>query len=290
MRFLRAHVSEFILGLTSFILGLLFILIKGQDEPVGYIIAAVGLQLSTALFLLKNEIYSKLDEKLEVYRLLGAIHYPELQEHAHEAIENCKTSLRQLAEGKIRNRADLIFHSIAEKVMNAKREVLAVHVGWTVKHMEAWNDPHMSNYYEVNLNAVKRNVRVRRIFILHRGELVNPETDKLYEGVTQVLNKQKQDGIDVMIAWDHVIEEKGIIQDWIMIDKEWVEYGMDAGGFVSRGWSDKDAFLSVNPRKLKEYRNKFRMLERYTAKWSSEGTKHLSSGAQPNKSFEPTAS
>jgi hypothetical protein len=289
MRFLHAHISEFVLGSLSFLIGIGFIFTKGKDEPEGYIIAAVGLQITIALFLLKSEIHSKLDEKLELYRLLSGIHHPELLDQGHEVIENCKESLRQLANGKYRDRADRIFYSIADKIANARKEVLAVHVGWTVTHIEAWNSPHMARYYEKNKEAVKRGVKVKRIFILFKETLWNSETDCLDESVSRVLNRQQRDGIDVLVVWNHDVEEKTYIQDWVMVDAKWVEYGAEAGGFVSSGWSHKDAVLSVNSHKLRTYFNKFKRLEGYADRWADNTKQDLECKEPLKKSFPLSA-
>jgi hypothetical protein len=277
MNAIRQHAFEFILGILSALVGLAVAFVKGSPE--GYIIAAIGLQVAAALYKIKTEIHTKVGDKLEVYSLMEKIQDPILGGHARTAMENCKGSLKQLTEGKIRDRADLILHSIIEMISQARSEVLAVHVGRTVEHISKWQTSvHMRTYYTKNLEALSRGVKVQRIFILSEEHLCDPvgdglnREDRLCKAVVEVLDQQWQDGIDVYCAWESDILQTDFSLDMIVVDEKWVEYGMGAGGFVGSEWmSNKYAFLSANKTDIEEHVKEFNLLKTYANEWKVRG-------------------
>lgn len=271
---IQEHTAELILAIVAVGSGVLVSALEKPTNSTGLAVAAVGVQLAAAIYLLKYDILTRitdlLNERLELYSAISKISEldqhgnPLLMERATQAIERCRHTLGDLMNGRIRDSADSIFHLISDEIERAKSSISAVHVGYTVEHISRWNDGHMKNYYRKNVAAARR-LKVVRVFVLYRKHIVDQHTGKVDQSVLAVLRQQRSDNIRVLVAWDEEVKEKSYLEDLVIIDDRVVEYGIDAGGFVSSEWPDREAFLSFDPQRVKEFLSRFKRLESFSA-------------------------
>lgn len=276
---LQEHTAELILGIIAVGSGLLIPALEEQFDSTGLAVAAVGVQITAAIYLLKYEFFSRLsnllDERLELYNAIGKIATLDqrtdslVMKRANEAVERCRQTLGELMIGRVRDSADTIFHLISNEIEAASSSIRAVHVGHTVDHIARWSEGHMKNYYRKNVALVGK-VKVQRIFVLYRDKIINSETGKIHTSVLKVLRQQDRDKINVFVAWDGEVKEKSYIEDLVIVDERVVEYGVDAGGFVSSDWPDRDAFLNFDRRRVQEFVSQFDRLKSFAfplAEW-----------------------
>ena len=275
MKFLKHHVPEFVIGMFSVVCSLVIIIIRGKNDLLGPIVALSGCQLTIVVFLLKSEMHARLDtlnQRLELYDLVRKISHPGLRHRAAETIENATEIVRKLSKGIVIDRADKIFQLLADEIPKAKEEILAVHVVRTLADIAVWNRPPMSFYYERTAEAVRRGVRVRRIFILFKSAL-EPHTGHLKSDIKDALQRQKADRIDVLVAMEDDLSDKGYIKDLAVIDRRVAEYSSGSGDFVSNKPSDRTAYFTVERREVARYVEKFELLEKFAKgldRWLSE--------------------
>ncbi|HEX2205526.1 MAG TPA: hypothetical protein VHG91_19600 [Longimicrobium sp.] len=288
---LQPYLLEFVMAAASVIVGLLFVAIRGKEDPIAYATAILGLQITATTAVLKHEIHTKLEEyrrdaneraakllegvdgrlrdQLEIYRLAGRVatrwggKHDIILSQTSAVLDTCRQSLLNLSDGKIGDRAEVVFHLLTDLLGQCQEELFAVHIGRGVQHVAAWKQPHMANYYAENVAAKKRGVRVQRIFVLAHQQVIDPAIQRVDRRVLDVLQQQADDGIEVFVAWDYEVQESNLVQDWVIVDSHYVEYGVEAGGFVTSEWASKQAFLSVNEVKVKQFRAKFKRLKRY---------------------------
>jgi hypothetical protein len=279
MKLLKQHVPELIIGIFSIVTSLVTVLVRGNKDVLGYIVALIGCQLTITVFVLKSEMETKFERlsdfvnhRLELYSAFSRISYPGLRQRAAETIENAYEVVKKLAGGTIEDRADRIFHLLADAIDEARSEILAVHVVRTLADIGAWNRPPMSFYYKRMLEAVRRKVPIRRIFILFKTAL-DPHTGHLKPDVRTVLQQQKDDGIEVLVVSEDLFKDKSYIRDLAVIDRKLAEYSYGASDFVSNKPDDRIAYFTVDRREVKRYVETFKLLERSALeldKWLAE--------------------
>lgn len=271
---LQEHTAELVLGIIAIITAVLVAYLGTPANSVSLAVAAVGIQIAAALYLLKYQIFSRLsellDERLELYDAISKIATLDqrsdylLLGRANQAVEKCRRTLAELMNGRVRDSADSIFHLLSEEIRKASYQIRAVHVGHSVGHIERWSEGHMRSYYKLNAATAKR-LKFERIFVLYRDEVIDPQAGKVYLSVLNVLKRQYIDGIKVFVAWDTEVKEKSYIQDWVVVDDRVAEYGIDAGGFVSSDWPDREAFLSFDKRRIQELTSRFERLQSFSS-------------------------
>lgn len=276
MKFLKQHIPELIVGMFSIVTSLATVIIRGRDDLLAYIVALIGCQLTIAVSLLKSEMDSKferlsnvMNQRLELYSVFSKITYPGLRQRAAETIDNATEVLKKLADGIVEDRADRIFHLLADAILEARSEILAVHVVRTLPDIAAWNRPPMSFYYKRIVEAVRRKVKAKRVFILFKTAL-DPHTGP---EVRKVLQQQKQDGIEVLVLLEELFNDKSYIKDLAVIDRKVAEYSLGERDFVSNNPVNRIAYFTVDRDDVERYVETFNILERSAVeldKWLAE--------------------
>ncbi len=174
-------------------------------KEVGYIIFGTGVLLSLATYLLREEM-EKTREKLigqynnahDITFAIAGITDPECHAKAHELMAGAKRTIQMLQQGYIPLEENEFYLEGAMNVEQARSEVKAVDpvsTGWESRGS-------LLNFYQTNLRAVERGVKITRIFVLDRDELAFPEFQK-------VILQQFGDGINVRIAFRHELPSVG---------------------------------------------------------------------------------
>lgn len=168
-----------------------------DNESAAYMIFGIGILLSLATYLLREEIEKSKGKLLEKYHqaheipfALARINNSECQVKAQELLAGTMRTITMLQQGYIPLDESEFYLEGAKLSDQATRQIKAVDPltpGWGTRGA-------LLNFYHSNLRALDRGVSITRIFVINRGELTDPE-------VQNVLLTQYRDNIDVRIAY-----------------------------------------------------------------------------------------
>lgn len=161
-----------------------------------YIIFGVGLLLSLATHLLREDIGQTRERLIEQYHQAHEITFaiaritdPECRDKAHEILAGAQRTLSLLMQGYVPLDETEFYMKATRYFDESKREVKTVDpltTGWESRGA-------LINYFQANIRAVERGVRVTRIFVIDREALTDAE-------VQRVIMLHLKDGIDVRIV------------------------------------------------------------------------------------------
>ncbi len=168
-----------------------------QHEEIAYITFAIGILLSLATWLLREDVEKARDTLIEQYQqaheipaALSRICDAECHARATELMSSTRRTLHMLEKGYI-PMDDTEFYLEGAKLSEAaSRSIKAVDPmtpGWGTRGT-------LLNFYQANLRAIDRGVAITRVFVINRDDLVDPE-------VRKVLLAHHGDGINVRVAF-----------------------------------------------------------------------------------------
>ena len=167
-----------------------------HHEEAAYMIFGIGILLSLATYLLREDIGQTREKLIDQYEQAHQIIFtiarmtdPECRDKAHEILAGTQRTLALLLQGYVPLDETEFYMKGTKYFDESVRRVKTVDpvtVGWDSRGA-------LLNYYQANLRAVERGVLVTRIFVLNREDLADPEVQK-------VLLLQMRDGIEVRIA------------------------------------------------------------------------------------------
>lgn len=168
-----------------------------HKPDVAYIIFGVGILLSLATYLLREDIEKSRRDLLEQYSkaheltfALSQISDPECQSRVQDLLAGSKRTIQLLQQGYIPLDESEFYLEGARCADGARQRIKAVDPitsGWLTRGV-------LVNFYQANLRALERGVSITRVFVTTREELTEPEIQK-------VLLTQYNDGIEVRIAF-----------------------------------------------------------------------------------------
>ena len=167
-----------------------------HHEEIAYVTFAVGVLLSLATWLLREDVEKARDTMVEQYQqaheipaLMAQIADPECQARANELMASAKRTLNMLQQGYIPLDETEFYLEGAKLTDQSLRTIRAVDpltAGWGTRGT-------LLNFYQANLRALERGVAITRIFVVNREELADPECQK-------ILLAQHNGGLDIRIA------------------------------------------------------------------------------------------
>ena len=170
-----------------------------HHEEAAYMIFGVGILLSLATYLLREDIgqtrerlIDQYDQAHEITFSIARMTDPECRDKAHEILAGTQRTLALLLQGYVPLDETEFYMKGTKYFDESTRRVKSVDpvtVGWDSRGA-------LVNYYQANLRALERGVLVTRIFVLNREELADPVVQK-------VLLLQMREGIEVRIAQRH---------------------------------------------------------------------------------------
>jgi hypothetical protein len=177
-------------------LAIFFHKVLGHSE-VAYTIFGVSILLSLVTYLLQEDIEKTRAELLAQYQraheltfAIARISDPECQSKAHELIASAMRTISLLQQGYI-PMDETEFYLEGAKQM----EQTVHHAKMTDRITTGWDScGAMFNFYQANLRAIERGVKITRIFVVGREDLADPDFQK-------VLLTQYRNAIDVRIAF-----------------------------------------------------------------------------------------
>ena len=177
-------------------LAIFFHLVLHYPEAA-YITFGVGVLLSLVTYLLREDIEKTREGLIEQYNqahevtfAISRISDPECQTKAHELMAATMRTIALLQQGYIPMDETEFYLEGAKQMEQAHRHAKAVDpltTGWDSRGA-------LLNFYQANLRALDRGVRITRIFVINREELAEADVQK-------VLLAQYRDDIDVRIAF-----------------------------------------------------------------------------------------
>jgi len=168
-----------------------------QYPEAAYTIFGIGVLLSLATYLLRESIEKTRTELLEQYSqtheltfAIARISDAECQSKAHELMASAMRTVSLLQQGYIPMDETEFFLEGAkqmEQTIHHAKMVDRITTGWDSRGA-------MHNFFQANLRAIKRGVKITRIFVVTRENLAEPDFQK-------VLLTQYRNDIDVRIAF-----------------------------------------------------------------------------------------
>lgn len=162
-----------------------------------YIVFGIGILLSLATYLLREELEDTRERLLDQYRKAHEITFaidriidPECRGKAQEFMAGAMKTIHLLQQGYIPLEETEFYLEGAKHLDQATRCLKAVDPlteGWDSRGA-------LLNFYQANLRALQRGVTITRIFVINRDELTEPS-------VQSVILPQLRDGIDVRVAF-----------------------------------------------------------------------------------------
>ena len=211
-----------------------------HNEEASYIVFGLGILLSLVTYLVREDVGKAKTELLVQYQQVHAIPFalsqvtdPECQAKAQDIISSTLKSITQLQQGFIPLDEMDFYLEGARQSDQTVRQIRAVDPltsGWLSRGA-------LVNFYQSNLRALEREVKITRIFVTSREEIGDPEVQK-------VLLAQHRDGIEVRLAFRDEIPST--------IDFS----GSDVYGSLDFAIYDERAVTSVFPQSGKYYGRK----------------------------------
>ncbi len=164
---------------------------------VAYTIFGIGILLSLATYLLREDIDTTRQELIDQYHqaheltfAIARINNEECHAKALEILSGIKGSIGQLQQGFIpltETEFYLASAKCSDLISRQLKSVDPISNDWHTRGA-------LVNYYQSNLRALARGVDITRIFVMNQEELDHPYTQK-------ILLSQYCDGIEVRIAF-----------------------------------------------------------------------------------------
>jgi hypothetical protein len=162
-----------------------------------YTIFGIGVLLSLGTYLLREDIEKTRGELLEQYHqaheltfAIARISDPECQSKAHELMASAMRTISLLQQGYIPMDETEFYLEGAKQMEQAVHHAKMadrITTGWDSRGA-------LHNFYQANLRAIERGVKITRIFVVNRENLTEPDFQK-------VLLTQYRNDIDVRIAF-----------------------------------------------------------------------------------------
>lgn len=252
----REFITELTVISLTIIIGLIALLLPNVSKGEAYIVWAVGALMISVTFTLKKEILSVLNERIEIYSLLQKINDDELRRMAINCIDECRNNLENLAQGSFTGGVSEIFDHGILRIKNINNSIQATHVVPTLSCLHIFNtQPSVINYYNANIEAIKRGVKIERIFIIDEEVFFDSDKNIVDIEALKIIKKQIDDGIDVTIALKKDIPESDLMEDFIIFDNSIVQIEKTGTANIYDGVT-----VTKIPKDIKLYQSKFRAL------------------------------
>lgn len=162
-----------------------------------YTIFGIGILLSLVTYLLREDIEKTREELLELYHQAHELTFaivrisdPECQNKAQELLTSTMGTISLLRQGYIPMDEAEFYMEGAKQMEHAVN-----HVKTADRITTEWDSRGvLHNFYQANLRAIERGVKITRIFVVNRENLADPDFQK-------ILITQCNGGIDVRVAF-----------------------------------------------------------------------------------------
>lgn len=191
-------------------------LLKLPTEAV--VVAGVGIAVAAYVWALKWELKREIQDKLSIYTLLEKIEDDELYKRGLTAIERCRVELENLAKGILQLESGQLFRYLIQVSETAKLHIRLTHIGLDDKYFEILQTAGEQQWYQQNVDLVRKGVKLERFFILSRSTAVVSGSNQLKAKIRELLERQQNDGINVRVVWQEELDNAELIQDFGVFD------------------------------------------------------------------------
>ncbi len=174
--------SGLTIGLLSTLVTLGFDLVVRQAKTEKTLIEAMEMSQIFA----DEVVRDSLKEIGDSYQIIKSYDYDVFSRVAEASIQECRIKTSELASGSLRFEGTSVQELGSIEYENAKDHIKVMHKN----DMDYWISPFGKNYFERNLEALRRKIKITRIF------LISDEEAKKY---IHILQKQEEAGIEVII-------------------------------------------------------------------------------------------
>jgi hypothetical protein len=209
--------------------------------------ASVGIAVAAYIWVLKWELTREIQEKSSLYNLLETIEDEDLYERGKTAIEECRVELENLSKGLLRIDPGHFYRTMIKYTDSVRHHLRATHIALDERQMKMWIPDMEHQWYQHNIDLVKRGVLFERWFILSRSYAIDSASGKLRQDLSTLLQKQARDGIKVQVVWVDELDDRSLIQDdFIVVDTDTVYSAIKSwvGGYFN---------ITVSRRKVDVY-------------------------------------
>ncbi|HBG08311.1 MAG: hypothetical protein A2075_20285 [Geobacteraceae bacterium GWC2_58_44] len=168
-----------------------------HNEDAAYIVFGLGILLSLVTYLVREDVAKTKSDLLMQYQQVHVIPFAlaqitdaECRLKAQDLVAGTLKSITQLQQGFIPLDEMDFYLEGARQSDQTTHQILAVDPltsGWLSRGV-------LVNFYQSNLRAIERGIKITRIFITSREELCDGEVQK-------VLLAQHRDGVEVRLAF-----------------------------------------------------------------------------------------
>jgi hypothetical protein len=168
-----------------------------HNEMAAYLIFGMGILLSLVTYLVREDILKTKSELFAQYQQVHSIPFAlaqigdaECQAKANELVAGTLKSISLLQQGYIPlDEMDFYLEGarLADQTEHWIKAVDPLTTGWLSRAS-------LINFYQSNLRAIGRDIRITRIFVTNREDLADPEVQK-------VLLAQQRDSVEVRVAF-----------------------------------------------------------------------------------------
>jgi hypothetical protein len=88
--------------------------------------------------------------------------------------------------------------------------------------MYVWDDHQgITNYYQANLQALKRGVIIERLFLLWKKDVIDSNTGQVIDSkIMKIMSDHQDCGIEVFVTWLESLIDPESAEDFIIFDDE----------------------------------------------------------------------
>ncbi|RMG24816.1 MAG: hypothetical protein D6732_23235 [Methanobacteriota archaeon] len=236
-------VSDFLLSLPKEITWLTFFL--------GSIVTVTTTMLEQKLLSVTSE---ELNRKLEIYELLESITDDELRHLADTELKEYLKKLREYSQGF----TSFATHGyLANRIQTCRKSYKSTFWVTNLDEIHKLIDEDAGiNYMRSNLEAIKRGVKIQRVFIFHKQDILDAQGNFIDQTALDIMRKQQDEGIEVRVSWLEDWRRYGetgdLYRDFVIIDGKEVfthNFGVDQ--------KVMGRTLIKNPNQVEEYKSRY---------------------------------
>lgn len=223
-------------ALVTISLSLISDFVLRLPKEITWLTFSIGAIITVTITLLEQKLLDSISDeisrKIELYQILGKIEDPELYQLALNTISESIEKLRNYEQGIVPSTE----HSyISSRLSKCKKIYQATFWAATIQSLYNVEDRSSAvNYYEANFEAVKRGIKVERIFLLSKDDILDADGKFANQKALRIISRQQSEGINVRIIWleslKDIVASSELYQDIAIIDEKEVSVQLHGVG------------------------------------------------------------
>lgn len=213
-----------------------------------------GSIVTVATTLLEQNILARnsaeINRKLEIYGLLEQIEDPEIYQLASATVTECIEKLKKYKAGIIPSTTQA---HLTDRLSKCNKSLKSTYWVPNLQALYLLEDDFVGrNYYELNVQALKRGVTIERIFLFNQEDVFDEGKNHFDEKALHILKQQQNDGVNVRVSWIRNLQglhyDPELHQDFGIFDEYEVMLQLHGVGNSRHG-----TMLIKQPEQVKKY-------------------------------------